>query len=80
MRGRKKKENKTTFERWILLKERELQEVTQHLDELFEDLINEDITEEEFNYFSDELYKRQTRLRYEIEIENGIYYRNYFRF
>jgi len=40
------------------LKERELQEVSQHLDELFEDLINEDITEEEFNYLSDELYKR----------------------
>ncbi|MFF2444967.1 hypothetical protein ABEP42_27740 [Priestia megaterium] len=62
------------------MKERELQEVTQHLDELFEDLINEDITEEEFNYLSNELYKRQTRLRYEIEIENGIYYRSYFRF
>ncbi|MGE6833254.1 hypothetical protein ACQKGA_26135 [Priestia megaterium] len=64
------------------MKERELQEVTQHLDKLFENLINEDITEEEFNYLSDELYKRQTRLRYEIEIEieNGIYYRNYFRF
>ncbi|MED3855608.1 hypothetical protein P4607_30325 [Priestia megaterium] len=60
------------------MKERELQEVTQHLDELFEDLISEDITEEEFNYLSEELYKRQTRLRYEIE--NGIYYRNYFRF
>ncbi|GAB1779841.1 hypothetical protein [Priestia megaterium] len=40
------------------MKERELQEVSQHLDELFEDLINEDITEEEFNYLSDELYKR----------------------
>ncbi|RDZ12450.1 hypothetical protein C3744_17770 [Priestia megaterium] len=62
------------------MKERELQEVTQHLDELFEYLINESITEEEFNYLSDELYKRQTRLRYGIEIENGIYYRNYFRF
>ncbi|MFQ6391090.1 hypothetical protein ACLNAR_25230 [Priestia aryabhattai] len=62
------------------MKERKLQEVTKHLDELFEDLINEDITEEEFNYLSDELYRRQTRLRYEIEIENGIYYRNYHRF
>jgi len=62
------------------LKERELQEVTKHLNELFENLINEDITEEEFNYLTDELYKRQTRLRYEIEFENGIYYRNYFRF
>ncbi|GAB1793203.1 hypothetical protein [Priestia megaterium] len=40
------------------MKERELQEVTHHLDELFEDLINDDITEEEFNYLSDELYKR----------------------
>ncbi|MBY0094738.1 hypothetical protein H7S74_19585 [Priestia aryabhattai] len=62
------------------MKERKLQEVTKHLDELFENLINENITEEEFNYLSDELYKRQTRLRYEIEIENGIYYRNYCRF
>ncbi|MBW0933793.1 hypothetical protein [Priestia megaterium] len=62
------------------MKERKLQEVTKHLDELFEDLINEDITEEEFNYLSDELYRRQTRLRYEIEIENGIHYRNYHRF
>ncbi|MES5264956.1 hypothetical protein [Priestia megaterium] len=62
------------------MKERELQEVTKHLNELFENLINEDITEEEFNYLTDELYKRQTRLRYEIEFENGIYYRNYFRF
>ncbi|MBU8754026.1 hypothetical protein [Priestia megaterium] len=62
------------------MKERKLQEVTKHLDELFKNLINENITEEEFNYLSDELYKRQTRLRYEIEIENGIYYRNYFRF
>ncbi|MET1122606.1 hypothetical protein ABWU59_27125 [Priestia megaterium] len=62
------------------MKERELQEVTQHLDELFEDLINEDITEEEFNNLSDDLYKRQTRLRYEIEVENGVYYREYFRF
>jgi len=62
------------------LKERKLQEVTKHLDELFKNLINENITEEEFNYLSDELYKRQTRLRYEIEIENGIYYRNYFKF
>jgi hypothetical protein len=62
------------------LKERKLQEVTKHLDELFKNLINENITEEEFNYLSGELYKRQTRLRYEIEIENGIYYRNYFRF
>ncbi|WP_318615191.1 hypothetical protein [Priestia megaterium] len=62
------------------MKERKLQEVTKYLDELFENLINENITEEEFNYLSDELYKRQTRLRYEIEIENGIYYRNYCRF
>jgi len=61
------------------LKERELLEVTQHLDKLFKDLINEEITEEEFNYLSDELYKRQTRLRYQIEIENGVYYRDYFK-
>ncbi|MCM3772382.1 MULTISPECIES: hypothetical protein [Priestia] len=61
------------------MKERELQEVTQHLDKLFKDLINEDITEEEFNDLSDELYKRQTRLRYEIEIENGVHYREYFK-
>jgi uncharacterized protein (UPF0276 family) len=61
------------------LKERELLEVTQHLDKLFKDLINEEITEEEFNYLSDELYKRQTRLRYQIEIENGLYYRDYFK-
>jgi len=62
------------------LKERELQEVTENLDKLFKDLINEDITEEEFNNLSDDLYKRQTRLRYEIEVENGVYYREYFRF
>ena len=61
------------------MKERELLEVTQHLDKLFKDLINEEITEEEFNYLSDELYKRQTRLRYQIEIENGVYYREYFK-
>ena len=62
------------------MKERELQEVTENLDKLFKDLINEDITEEEFNNLSDDLYKRQTRLRYEIEVENGVYYREYFRF
>jgi uncharacterized protein (UPF0276 family) len=61
------------------LKERELQEVTQHLDRLFKDLINGDITEEEFNNLSNEFYKRQTRLRYKIEIENGSYYREYFK-
>jgi len=61
------------------LKERELQKVTRHLDKLFKDLINEDITEKEFNNLSNELYKRQTRLRYEIEIENGLYYREYFK-
>ncbi|MDC0705825.1 MULTISPECIES: hypothetical protein [Priestia] len=61
------------------MKERELQEVTQHLDRLFKDLINGDITEGEFNNLSNEFYKRQTRLRYEIEIENGSYYREYFK-
>ncbi|MBT2259195.1 hypothetical protein [Priestia megaterium] len=61
------------------MKERELQEVTQHLDRLFKDLINGDITEEEFNNLSNEFYKRQTRLRYKIEIENGSYYREYFK-
>ncbi|MED4265302.1 hypothetical protein [Priestia megaterium] len=61
------------------MKERELQEVTGHLDRLFKDLINGNITEKEFNNLSDEFYKRQTRLRYEIEIENGSYYRAYFK-
>jgi len=61
------------------LKERDLQEVTGHLDRLFKDLINGNITEKEFNNLSDEFYKRQTRLRYEIEIENGSYYREYFK-
>ena len=61
------------------MKERELQKVTRHLDKLFKDLITEDITEEEFNNLSNGFYKRQTRLRYEIEIENGSYYREYFK-
>ncbi|MED4240955.1 hypothetical protein [Priestia megaterium] len=63
------------------MKERELQDVTGHLDRLFKDLINGNITEKEFNNLSDEFYKRQTRLRYEIEIEieNGSYYRAYFK-
>ena len=61
------------------MKERDLQEVTGHLDRLFKDLINGNITEKEFNNLSDEFYKRQTRLRYKIEIENGSYYREYFK-
>ena len=67
--------------RWIwfkglkLLKEKELEDVTQHLNDLFTKLIKGIIKEDEFKDLSDELYKRQTRLRYTIELEKGLYQR-----
>ncbi|GAB1793154.1 hypothetical protein [Priestia sp. JNUCC 25] len=60
------------------MKEKELQEVNQHLDNLFKDLLEGKITKDEFHILSDNLYKKQTRLRYTLEYENGKYYRNYF--
>ncbi|GAB1786510.1 hypothetical protein [Priestia megaterium] len=60
------------------MKEKELQEVNQLLDHLFKDLLERKITKDEFQILSDNLYKKQTRLRYTIEYENGQYYRNYF--
>ncbi|GAB1779157.1 hypothetical protein ABEU98_26385 [Priestia megaterium] len=60
------------------MKEKELQEVNQRLENLFKDLLEGKLTKDEFYVLSDNLYKRQTRLRYEIEYENGQYYRNYF--
>jgi len=60
------------------LKDKELQEVNHHLDNLFKDLREGYIIENEFLDLSNDLYKRQTRLRYEIEYENGQYYRNHF--
>jgi len=61
------------------LKEKKLQELTEHLNNLFNNLIHGSITEGEFNELSEELYRKQTRLRYEIECEKGSYYREYFR-
>lgn len=57
------------------MKELELRELTQYLDSLFKDLINGRITEDEFNELSHDLYKKQTRLRYTIELENGLHLR-----
>jgi hypothetical protein len=56
------------------LKEKELKDVTQHINDLFTKLINGMITEGEFIELSDELYKKQTRLRYTIELEKGLYH------
>ncbi|KOP70825.1 hypothetical protein [Priestia megaterium] len=61
------------------MKEKKLQELTKRLNDLFNDLINGNIKEDEFNDLSDKLYRKQTRLRYEIEHEKGSYYRNFFR-
>jgi hypothetical protein len=60
------------------LKEKELKDVTQHINDLFTKLINGMITEGEFIELSDELYKKQTRLRYTIELEKGLYHRKYY--
>jgi polyhydroxyalkanoate synthesis regulator phasin len=54
------------------LKEKELQAVTKHLNDLFSQLIKGVITKDEFNELSDELYKKQTILRYTIELEKGL--------
>lgn len=60
------------------MKEKELKDVTQHINDLFTKLINGMITEGEFIELSDELYKKQTRLRYTIELEKGLYHREYY--
>jgi polyhydroxyalkanoate synthesis regulator phasin len=57
------------------LKEKELEDLTQRLNDLFSKLIKGSITEDEFKDLSDELYKRQTRLRYTIELQKGLHQR-----
>ncbi|MBQ4869210.1 hypothetical protein IHQ11_22325 [Priestia megaterium] len=54
------------------MKEKELEALTQRLNDLFNKLIKGIITEDEFKDLSDELYKRQTRLRYTIELQKGL--------
>ena len=60
---------------WTSLKEKELEDLTQRLNDLFSKLIKGSITEDEFKDLSDELYKRQTRLRYTIELQKGLHQR-----
>ncbi|GFZ69126.1 hypothetical protein PSE10B_56480 [Pseudomonas amygdali pv. eriobotryae] len=55
-----------------MLKEKELEDVTQDLNNVFSKLIKGIITEDEFIELSEELYKKQTRLRYTIELEKGL--------
>ncbi|MEN3156489.1 MULTISPECIES: hypothetical protein [Priestia] len=57
------------------MKEKELKDVTQHINDLFTKVIKGMITEAEFTELSDELYKKQTRLRYTIELEKGLHHR-----
>lgn len=57
------------------MKEKELEDLTQQLNDLFSKLIKGSITEDEFKDLSDELYKRQTRLRYTIELQKGLHQR-----
>ncbi|MCM3541801.1 hypothetical protein [Priestia megaterium] len=57
------------------MKEKELEDLTQRLNDLFSKLIKGSITEDEFKDLSDELYKRQTRLRYTIELQKGLHQR-----
>jgi hypothetical protein len=54
-----------------------LQTVTQQLNDLFDDLKNGKVTEKEFKELSDEPYRKQTRLRYELE--KGFHYRKIFK-
>jgi len=61
------------------LKEKELQAVTEHLNDLFSQLIKGVITKDEFDELSDELYKKQTILRYTIELEKGLSQRNIYK-
>ena len=68
-----------SFKGLNLLKEKELQDLTKHLNDLFSDLIKGTITEDEFKNLSDELYKRQTILRYTIELEKGLYQRKSYK-
>ena len=60
---------------WTSLKEKELEDLTQRLNDLFSKLIKGIITEDEFKDLSDELYKRQIRLRYTIELQKGLHQR-----
>lgn len=61
------------------MKEKELQAVTEHLNDLFSQLIKGVITKDEFDELSDELYKKQTILRYMIELEKGLSQRNIYK-
>ncbi|MCU7739757.1 polyhydroxyalkanoate synthesis regulator phasin [Priestia megaterium] len=61
------------------MKEKELQAVTEHLNDLFSQLIKGVITKDEFDELSDELYKKQTILRYTIELEKGLSQRNIYK-
>ncbi|MDC0705443.1 MULTISPECIES: hypothetical protein [Priestia] len=61
------------------MKEKELEALTQRLNDLFNKLIKGIITEDEFKDLSDELYKRQTRLRYTIELQKGLRQRESFK-
>lgn len=61
------------------MKEKELQAVTDHLNDLFSQLIKGVITKDEFDELSDELYKKQTILRYTIELEKGLSQRNIYK-
>lgn len=53
------------------MKEKELLAVTNHLEDLFSQLLKGMITKDEFTELSDELYRKQTILRYTIELEKG---------
>ncbi|MGE6833528.1 hypothetical protein ACQKGA_27630 [Priestia megaterium] len=57
------------------MKEQELHKVTQQLNDLFGDLKNGKVTEEGYKELSDALYRKQTRLRYELEHEKGLHYK-----
>ncbi|MFE4036949.1 hypothetical protein [Priestia sp. YIM B13489] len=61
------------------MKEKELQAVTEHLNDLFSQLIKGVITKDKFDELSDELYKKQTILRYTIELEKGLSQRNIYK-
>ncbi|MEH6914835.1 MULTISPECIES: hypothetical protein [Priestia] len=61
------------------MKEKELLAVTNHLEDLFSQLLKGTITKNEFTELSDELYRKQTILRYTIELEKGLTQRKVYK-
>lgn len=61
------------------MKEKELLAVTNHLEDLFSQLLKGMITKDEFTELSDELYRKQTILRYTIELEKGLTQRKVYK-